>query len=85
MSNNPNSNNATYWGETPPKPAHSFTARPPTNHAEDQQSLLEYRLSTFAGGPSSAFQPPTHSTHEIKTTHRARVAAQIHALQSKLP
>jgi hypothetical protein len=71
-----------YSRETPPKPAHRFSANTP---ACQQHTLQEHRLSAFINGPASTVLRSTSSAAESTAAHRARAAAQLEALQSRLP
>ncbi|RYP80868.1 hypothetical protein DL769_002246 [Monosporascus sp. CRB-8-3] len=78
------SNRAAYGGRTPEKPSHTFSVQPPTNHPVDQQSLSTYRLATFANAPGSVPLGTGQSPHAVEAAHRARAAAQLNAISSRL-
>ncbi|RYP07013.1 hypothetical protein DL765_009282 [Monosporascus sp. GIB2] len=76
----PESNRAIYGGQTPEKPAHTFSVQPPTKHPVDQQSLGTYRLTTFANAPGSVPLGTGQGPKSVEDAHRARVAAQLSAI-----
>ncbi|KAI1261159.1 hypothetical protein F5Y18DRAFT_431461 [Xylariaceae sp. FL1019] len=81
----PSSTKTTYWGKTPTKSSHYFDANPPTGRSDSNREQEDYRISRFTNGPSSTVQPSNHSAQDIEAAHRARVAAELRALQPRLP
>ncbi|RYO79763.1 hypothetical protein DL766_001075 [Monosporascus sp. MC13-8B] len=81
----PDSNRAVYGGQTPKKPAHTFSVQPPTKHPVDQQSLGAYRLTIFANAPGFVPLGTGQSPESVDAAHRARVVAQLNATTPGLP
>ncbi|RYP91796.1 hypothetical protein DL770_002052 [Monosporascus sp. CRB-9-2] len=73
------------FSQTPEKPPHAFSVQPPTNHPADQQSLATYRLGTFTNAPGSVPFGTGQSPQAVEAAHRARAAAQLNSISSRLP
>ncbi|OTA53217.1 hypothetical protein K449DRAFT_440257 [Hypoxylon sp. EC38] len=81
-----NSNKSTYYGMTPPKPAHRFSENPPTPRAIDQQSLRDYRLGRYRNGPDSTPLASLQaiSTDTTRATRQAELIANLNDISSRI-